>query len=159
MDLCRFLGTAIVLGALWQTGPLGAQDTSVPPEKPQLSDTGWLKNLDAFDGRVVELSVSARHIGSQRIFTFGEKQGREIRVLIPNPSVDTANVGDAVTVTGTVRRFDANAFAKEYGWFRSEDYSAVPNGALVIVAASVSNQAGADLIPGNRATGPPGATH
>lgn len=158
MALSRFFGAVVVAMALFYTAPtVIAQDTSGGPAKPQLAGDGWLKGLDAFDGRAVELSVLAHHIGSQRIFTFGEKEGREIRVLIPNPSVDTANVGDMVTVVGTVRRFDANAFARDYRWFRSEDYPGLPTGALVIVAASVRNQAGADLIPGNRATHAQGA--
>ena len=91
------------------------------------------------------------------MFMFGEKEGHEIRVLIPSPSVDTASIGDKVTVVGTVRHFDAKVFARDYRWFRAEDYPDVPNTALVIVAASVRSPEGADLVPGDRANQPQGA--
>jgi hypothetical protein len=145
--LFKFLGMAVLTVAFANSA--SAQVAPPAPAKPQLSDTDWLKNLDAFEGRRVEIAVVARHIGSQRIFTFGEKEGREIRVLIPNPSVDTANVGDNVTVIGTVRRFNATVFTREYRWYRNEDYSGVPDGALVIVAESVRSPVGADLVPGS----------
>ena len=131
---------------------VSAQAPGAALPKPQSISVDWLKNLDKFDGQTVELSVLARHLGSQHVFTFGEKEGREVRVLIPNPSVDTANAGDVVTIIGTVRHFDANAFAKEYRWFRPSDYPGPANGELVVVASSVRSPDGGDLLPGTRVT-------
>jgi hypothetical protein len=137
-------------------GVMGISVTAQAPlpvaVKPQLTSVEWLKNLDRFDGQVVELSVLARHLGSQRVFTFGEKEGREVRVLIPNPAVDTANVGDVVTIVGTVRHFDAKVFAAEYRWFQEADYPGIPNGELIVVASSVRSPDRGDLLPGNGVT-------
>jgi hypothetical protein len=96
--------------------------------------------------------VTARHLGSDRVFAVGKEKGQEVRVLIPNPSIETTAAGDVVTIVGTVRRFNGEAFTQRYEWFKAADYKTLVPGALVIVASSVRGPGGGELIPGNPVT-------
>ena len=111
-----------------------------------------MQHLDQFDGQLIELTVTAQHLGSQRVFTVGKEKGQEVRVLIPNPSIDTSAAGNIVTIIGTVRRFDGKAFAQQYQWFKETDYKSLTPGSLVIVASSVRSPEGGELLPGNPVT-------
>ena len=132
---------------------IGAQQQPITgTAKPKIVTAEELPRLDTFDGQLVQLTVSARHLGSERVFAIGEDQRREVRVLVPNPAIDTTAVGDVVTIIGTVRRFDTKAFAQQYPWFKEADYKAIPQGDLVIVASSVRSPAGGELVPGTPAS-------
>jgi hypothetical protein len=111
-----------------------------------------MSQLDKFEGQFIELTVAAKHLGSERVFAVGKENGQEVRVLIPNPSIDTAAAGNMVTILGTVRRFDAKRFGQQYTWFHEADYKTLMPGALVIVASSVRSPGGGELVPGDPAT-------
>lgn len=128
----------------------GAQNLDAP--KPRAVTMEEMQHLDKFDGQLIELTVTAQHLGSERVFAVGKEKGQEVRVLIPNPSIDTAAAGDVVTIVGTVRRFDRRAFAQQYQWFKEADYKTLTPGALVIVASSVRSPGGGELVPGNPVT-------
>jgi hypothetical protein len=132
---------------------LGAQNLDAP--KPRAVTTEEMSHLDKFDGQLIELTVTARHLGSERVFAVGKEKGQEVRVLIPNPSIDTSAAGDFVTIIGTVRRFDGKAFAQQYQWFKEADYKTLTPGAVVIVASSVRGPGGSELVPGNPVTKAP----
>ena len=120
--------------------------------KPRAITTEEMSHLDKFEGQFIELTVAAKHLGSERVFAVGKDNGQEVRVLIPNPSIDTAAAGNMVTILGTVRRFDAKLFGQQYTWFNEADYKTLMPGALVIVASSVRSPGGGELVPGNPAT-------
>ena len=108
-----------------------------------------LKNVSQFDGQVVQLNgVLVRHTDTAQVFTFGDKQGLEMHVVIPNPAIDGANIGDTVVVVGTVRKFGAKDFERDYQWFRQADYPHLDGGTWVIVARSVRTPEGTELVPG-----------
>jgi hypothetical protein len=131
---------------------LNAQQQNTDAAKPKPVTTEELPQLDSFDGQLIELTVTAQHLGSERVFAIGKEKGQEVRVLIPNPAIDTAAAGDVVTIIGTVRRFDRNAFAQQYQWFKETDYKTLAPGALVIIASSVRGHGGGELVPGNPVT-------
>ena len=60
----------------------------------------------------IELTATAQHLGSQRVFVIGQEKGQEVRVLVPNPSIDTSAAGNVVTIIDTVRRYDGRVFAR-----------------------------------------------
>jgi hypothetical protein len=137
---------------LFQIGLGAGQQQNTATAAPKTLTAEELPHLDKFDGQLIQLTVTARHLGSERVFAIGEEQRREVRVLIPNPAVDTAAVGDVVTIIGTVRRFNSKAFAQQYMWFKEADYRPIATGDLVIVASSVRSPAGGELVPGDPAT-------
>ena len=106
-----------------------------------------LRALENYRDQQIQITVLAQHIGSQRMFTFGKQEGREITVLLLNPSVDTANLGDTITITGTVRQFDPDRFARDYKTFKASDYAAIPKDTLVIVAAALRGAEGGQIPP------------
>jgi hypothetical protein len=109
-----------------------------------------LQNMAALDGQLVQINnVVVRHSDTAQVFTFGEAKGAEIHVVVPSPAIDAAHVGDAVELTGLVRRFEPRAFEKDYQWFRQADYPDVHGGDWVIVATSVRTAEGSQLVPGN----------
>jgi hypothetical protein len=117
-----------------------------------------LNNINALDGQLVEITALVRHTDTAQVFTFGEKQGREIHVVVPHPATDAANAGDTVAITGFVRRFSAGDFEKDYHWFRRADYPDVHGGDWVIVAVSVRTSEGTELVPPMTISStPPGA--
>jgi hypothetical protein len=107
----------------------------------QLADIGKMEN------QLVQTSALVRHTDTTQVFTIGEKQGRELHVVVPYPATDGASIGDTVALTGFVRRFDASKVEKEYQWFRSADYKDVKGGDWVIVATSVRTSEGTELVP------------
>jgi hypothetical protein len=129
-----------------------AQQQNAEAPKPKVITMEEVQHLDRFDGHLVELTVTAQHLGSERVFVVAKEKGEDVRVLIPNPSIDTTAVGDVVTIIGTVRRFNGKAFAQQYRWFKEADYKTLTPGALVIVASSVRGAGGGELIPGNPVT-------
>ena len=104
-----------------------------------------LRALENYRDREIQITVLAQHVGSQRMFTFGKKEGREITVLLLNPSVDTSNLGDTITITGTARQFDPDRFARDYKTFKVSDYSAIQKGTLVIVATALRGSEGGQI--------------
>ena len=122
------------------------QKASLTPE-PRAVSLAQLNNISALDGQLVEVTALVRHTDTAQIFTFGEKQGREVHVVIPNPATDAAHVGDTVAITGFVRRFSESDFERDYKWFRRADYPDVHGGDWVIVAVSVRTPEGTELVP------------
>lgn len=64
-----------------------------------------------------------------------------------NSSVDPSNLGDTITITGTVRQFDPDVFARDYKTFKASDYAAIPKGTLVIVATALRGAEGGQIPP------------
>ena len=124
---------------------LGWSATQAQEAQPEMLSEDQLKSLEKFEDQRIEIGVFARHVGSERVFMVGKTVGREIPVLILNASVDTANLGEALIVTGTVRRFDPQAFARDYATFKSGDYPNIHIGDLVIVASALRNFEGAQV--------------
>jgi hypothetical protein len=135
-----------------------AQDKSSLAPQPRAVKMAQLAEIDTMEGQLIQVSAVVRHTDTAQVFTFGEKQGRELHALIPNPATDAANVGDTVVLTGFVRRFSAGDFEKDYGWFRRSDYPDVKSGDWVVVATSVRTPEGTELVPsGTISTTPPNA--
>lgn len=124
---------------------LSAQGNPTPT--PKTVSMAQLNNISALDGQLVELNALVRHRDTAQVFTFGEKEGREVHVVIPHPATDAANVGDTVAITGFVRRFNPGDFERDYRWFRRADYPDVHGGDWVIVAVSVRTPEGTELVP------------
>jgi hypothetical protein len=114
---------------------------------PKTVAAGQLADIGQFEDQLVQMSALVRHTDTAQVFTLGEKQGREIHVVVPYPATDGATVGDTVTLTGFVRRFQAPTFEKDYQWFRRTDYPDVKGGDWVIVATSVRTSEGTELVP------------
>jgi hypothetical protein len=124
-----------------------AQQPSSLAPAPRTVAPGQLADIGKMEGQLVQLSGLVRHTDTAQVFTLGEKQGRDVHVLIPYPATDAANIGDTVALVGFVRRFDASTFEKEYQWFRRADYPDVKSGDWVIVATSVRTPDGTELVP------------
>ena len=103
--------------ALLSTAAAAQQTSSLAPT-PQTVAASQLANIGTMDGQLVQLSALVRHTDTAQVFTLGEKQGREIHVVVPYPATDSAAIGDTVVLTGFVRKFDASRFEKDYQWFR-----------------------------------------
>ena len=132
--------------AFYPAATIAQQPSSLAPApKPvvasQLADIGRMEN------QLIQMSALVRHSDTAQVFTLGEKQGRDIHVIIPYPATDAAAVGDNIALTGFVRRFDATKFEKEYQWFRRADYPDVKSGDWVIVATSARTSEGTELVP------------
>jgi hypothetical protein len=137
--ILSIMATVSVDAVAQQTSPLAPAPKAVAAA--QLADIGKMEN------QLVQMSAVVRHADTAQVFTLGEKQGREIHVVVPYPATDAAPIGDTVALTGFVRRFDASKFEKEYQWFRSADYKDVKGGDWVIVATSVRTSEGTELVP------------
>jgi hypothetical protein len=124
-----------------------AQQKAALAPTPRAVTMPQLKNIERLDGQLVQVIALVRHTDTAQVFTFGEKAGPEIHVIVPNPATDAANVGDNVDLTGFVRRFSAGDFEREYRWFRRADYPDVHGGDWVIVATSVRTSEGTELVP------------
>ena len=130
------------------TGPDTAAQQAAPlAPMPEQITAAQLADISRMEGQLVQVSALVRHTDTTQVFTLAEKQGREIHVVVPYPATDSATVGDAVTLVGFVRRFDASAFEKEYRWFRRADYPDVKGDDWVIVATSVRTSEGTELVP------------
>jgi hypothetical protein len=81
------------------------QNPSTLVPAPKTVTMAQLKDIDKMNGQLVHVTAVVRHTDTAQIFTFGEKAGVEIHAVIPNPAIDTANVGDTVALTGFVRHF------------------------------------------------------
>jgi hypothetical protein len=125
----------------------------IAQQKPSLTPTprpvtmSQLKNPEKLEGQLVQVVALVRHTDTAQVFTFGEKAGPEIHVIVPNPATDAANVGDNVDLTGFVRRFSPDDFERDYRWFRRTDYPDVHGGDWAIVATSVRTSEGTELVP------------
>jgi hypothetical protein len=148
--MMRTIVTTATIGVLH--AHIQAQQPKTEAPKPTVVTMEEVQHLDRFEGQLIELTVTARHLGSDRVFTVGKEKGQEVRVLIPNPSIETTAAGDVVTIIGTVRRFNGQTFAQQYQWFKEADYKTLTPGALVIVASSVRGPGGSELVPGNPVT-------
>ena len=137
--LLSIMTTLSTIAAAQQAAPLAPTPRTVAAG--QLADIGKMEN------QLVQTSALVRHTDTTQVFTIGEKQGRELHVIVPYPATDGASIGDTVALTGFVRRFDASKFEKEYQWFRSADYKDVKSGDWVIVATSVRTSEGTELVP------------
>jgi hypothetical protein len=124
-----------------------AQQASPLAPAPRAVAAAQLADIGKMENQLVQMSAFVRHTDTAQVFTLGEKQGREIHVVVPYPATDAAPIGDTVALTGFVRRFDASKFEKEYQWFRSADYKDVKGGDWVIVATSVRTSEGTELVP------------
>ena len=124
-----------------------AQQASPLTPTPRTVTAAQLTDIGKMENQFVQTSALVRHTDTTQVFTIGEKQGRELHVVVPYPATDGASIGDTVALTGFVRRFDASKFEKEYQWFRSADYKDVKSGDWVIVATSVRTSEGTELVP------------
>src|SRR5262245_39107061 len=110
---------------------------------PKSVSMAQLKDVGNFEGQLVQIdAATVRHADTAQVFTLREPQGMETNILIPSPATDGARVGDAVSITGHVRKFEPNQFEKDYKWFRRADYPDVHVGDCVVVATSVRTQEG-----------------
>ena len=135
----------LTLGLPLTASPQEARDLAPVPKTVTMSQ---LAHRSALDGQVVQLNgVVVRHTDTAQVFTLGDKEGPEIHVVIPNPAIDAAHVGDEVAVVGTVRKYDAKEFERDYRWFRQSDYPHFAGGTWVIVARSVRTPEGTELVP------------
>lgn len=125
---------------------LAQQPSSLAPA-PKPVAASQLPDIGRMENQLIQLSALVRHADTAQVFTVGEKQGRDIHVIIPYPATDAATVGDNIALTGFVRRFDATTFEKEYQWFRRADYPDVKSGDWVIVATSARTSEGTELVP------------
>jgi hypothetical protein len=128
------------------TGAAAQQSSPLAPA-PKTVAASQLADIGKMNDQLVQTSALVRHTDTAQVFTIGEKQGREIHVVVPYPATDGATIGDTVTLTGFVRRFDASTFEKDYQWFRRADYPDVKGGDWVIVATSVRTSEGTELVP------------
>lgn len=142
----RFSVLILGMTALVSTAAAAQQTSSLTPT-PKTVAASQLANIGTMDGQLVQLSALVRHTDTTQVFTLGEKQGREVHVIVPYPATDGATIGDTVALTGFVRKFDASRFEKEYQWFRRADYPDVKSGDWVIVATSVRTSEGTELVP------------
>jgi hypothetical protein len=125
----------------------GAQGQPTVEPAPKAVTLAQLKQISSFQGQLVQIDALVRHTDTPQLFTFGEKQGLEVHVVVPYPAIDSADVGDTVAITGFVRRFDGSDFEKDYVWFRKGDYPDLHAGDWVIVATSVRTSQGTQLVP------------
>ena len=123
-----------------------AQSKPLAPT-PSIVTPAQLQKASSLDGRLVAVTAQVRHTDTAQMFTFGEKSGYEMHVVIPHPATDAAHVGDTVAVTGFVRKFGGSEFEKDYSWFRRADYPDLKGGDWVIVATSVRTPEGTELVP------------
>lgn len=137
--ILSIIATIPTWAAAQQASPLAPAPKTVAAA--QLADIGKMEN------QLVQMSALVRHTDTAQVFTLGEKQGREVHVVVPYPATDGASVGDTVALTGFVRRFDPSKFEKDYQWFRRADYPDVRGGDWVIVATSVRTSEGTELVP------------
>ena len=138
LTLCTF--------AMISTGAATQQPSALAPT-PRTVSAGKLADIGQMDGQLVQMTALVRHTDTAQVFTLGERQGRDIHVVIPYPATDGAHIGDTVALVGFVRRFDASKFEKDYQWFRRIDYPDVKSGDWVIVATSVRTPEGTELVP------------
>lgn len=124
-----------------------AQQASPLAPTPKAIPAGQLADIAKLEDQLVQTSALVRHTDTVQVFTIGEKQGREIHVVVPYPATDGAHIGDTVGLVGYVRRFDGSKFEKDYQWFRRADYPDVKGGDWVIVATSVRTSEGTELVP------------
>lgn len=137
---------------------MAQEKSSLLAPAPRVFTMSQVTNIDTMNGQLVQLTAVVRHTDTAQVFTLGEKQGLDIHVMVPNPAIDSTNVGDTVAVTGFVRRFSASDFERDYQWFRRSDYADVKGGDWVIVATSVRTPEGTDLVPsGTISSIPPNA--
>jgi hypothetical protein len=142
----RFATVLILSIVATSTGAVAQQASPLAPT-PKTLAAGQLADIGKLEGQLVQMSALVRHTDTAQVFTLGEKQGREIHVIVPYPATDGASIGDTVGLTGFVRRFDASKFEKDYRWFRRADYPDVKAGDWVIVATSVRTSEGTELVP------------
>jgi hypothetical protein len=134
----------------------GQPTSSALAPTPRVVPAAQLQDLAKLDGQLIQVNNGVvRHSDTAQVFTFGQPKGAEFHVVVPSPAIDAAHVGDAIAVTGIVRRFDARAFEKDYHWFRQADYPDVHGGDWVIVATSVRTAEGSELVPGNTISNTP----
>ena len=124
-----------------------AEQASQLAPAPKMITAAQLADVSKMEDQLVQTSALVRHADTAQVFTLGDKQGRDIHVVIPYPATEGAHTGETVTLTGFVRRFDASKFEKEYQWFRRADYPDVKGGDWIIVATSVRTQEGTELVP------------
>lgn len=124
-----------------------AQQPSPLAPTPKPVAAGQLADIGKMEDQLVQMSALVRHTDTAQVFTIGEKQGREIHVVVPYPATDGATIGDTVALTGFIRRFDGSKFERDYQWFRRADYPDVKGGDWVIVATSVRTSEGTELVP------------
>ena len=146
--LTRIAASAVIL--LASAASLAAQEAGLVPT-PRTLTVADLAQVERLDGQLVQLNgVVVRHTDTAQVFTFGDTQGPEMHVIIPSPAIDGANVGDTVAIVGTVRRFAAKDFERDYQWFRQADYPHLSAGTWMIVARSVRTTEGTELVPGGK---------
>jgi hypothetical protein len=143
----RFI-SALILSIMTTLSTTEAAQQATPlAPTPRTVAAAQLADIGKMENQLVQTSALVRHTDTTQVFTIGEKQGRELHVVVPYPATDGASIGDTVALTGFVRRFDASKFEKEYQWFRSADYKDVKSGDWVIVATSVRTSEGTELVP------------
>ena len=126
---------------------IAAQGPAAAAPAPKTVTVAQLKQISSLQGQLVQIDALVRHTDNPQLFTFGQKQGPEVHVVVPHPATDAANVGDTVAITGFIRRFDNSDFEKDYAWFRKGDYPDLKSGDWVIVATSVRTSEGTELVP------------
>ena len=125
-----------------------AQGTAALSPEPKPVTMAQLKHIHQLERQLVQINAATvRHADTAQVFTFGDKEGAEIHVVVPRPATDAANIGDTVAITGFVRPFSAGDFERDYSWFRRADYPDLKSGDWVIVATSVRTTEGTELVP------------
>jgi len=139
----------IALSSLADAQDNAGASTNLAPA-PKSVSMAQLKDMASMNGQLVQVnSAVVRHTDTAQAFTVGDGKGPEIHVMVPSPAVDGPRAGDAVAVTGYIRRFDRSSFEKDYRWFRQADYPDIHAGDWLIVATSVQTAEGTQLVPGN----------
>jgi hypothetical protein len=137
--------TLYILAAV--TASVAAQQATPLAPTPKAVAAAQLTDIGKMEDQLIQVSALVRHADTAQVFTLGDKQGRDIHVVIPYPATEGAHVGDTIALVGFVRRFDGSKFEKDYQWFRRADYPDVKGGDWVIVATSARTQEGTELVP------------
>lgn len=106
-----------------------------------------LANPDRLTGQIISVSAMVHETDTPQLFTVGAQPRHGVHVLVPRPATDAATIGEVVSVTGLVRRFDSESFERDYPWFRRLDYPDLKNSDYVVVAISVRTPEGTELVP------------
>ena len=148
--LSFFMTSVTIVGSSLLFAQQGTPTSTTLAPAPRVVTMAQLKDISSMDGQLVQINnVVVRHSDTAQVFTFGEAKGSEVHVVVPSPAIDAPHVGDAVALSGHVRRFNPSEFEKDYRWFRRADYPDVHSGDWVIVATSVRTAEGSELVPGN----------
>jgi len=105
----------------------------------------------AYYGHLVTVVAEVEAVHGPHAFTLDDGAGLEVLVVVPKVATPVKRARE-VTVHGTVRSFDANAFDRDYVWFEVRAFDPALLRRFterpVIVADSIRDHEGGDLIAG-----------